>query len=70
MGVSNFSMVLYYLEDFIYRCGSIKTCHVQKHGTEIFDVDVWHYFMTCFKKDRAKIISDMYKMDINVQYTF
>ena len=47
---------------------SIQTCHVQKHGTEIIEVEVWHHFMTCFKKDRANIISDMYNMGTNVQY--
>ena len=31
----------------IYRRGSIKMCHVRKHGT-------WHDFMTCLKSARAK----------------
>ena len=39
----------------IHRRGSIKTCHVQKHGTEIIEVEVWLYFMTCSKYEEAKI---------------
>ena len=54
--------------DLIYRRGSIKTCHVQKHGSEIIEVEVWHHIMTCLKRDRAKTKSDMYKMDTNLQY--
>ena len=45
----------------IYRRGSIKMCHVRKHGT-------WHDFMTCLKRVGAKTKIDMYKMDTNVQY--
>ena len=52
----------------INRRGSIITCQVQKHGTEIFVVKVWLHFITILKSDGAKIKTAMYKMDINVQY--
>ena len=52
----------------IYCRGSIIMCQVQKHGTEIFEVEVWLHFITILKSDGAKIKTDMYKMDINVQY--
>ena len=53
---------------FVFRRGSIITCQVQKHGTEIFEVKVWLHFITISKSDSAKIKTEMYKMDINVQY--
>ena len=31
----------------IFRCGSIIMCQVQKHGTEIIEIEVWLHFMTC-----------------------
>ena len=52
----------------LYRVGSIITCQVQKHGTEIIEVEVWLHFITFSKNDGAKTKTDMYKMDINVQY--
>ena len=52
----------------IYRRGSIITCQVQKHGTEIIKVKVWLHFITITKSDGAKIKTAMYKMDVNVQY--
>ena len=56
------------IQFLIYRRGSIITCQVQKHGTEIFEVKVWLHFITISKSDGAKIKTEMYKMDINVQY--
>ena len=50
------------------RCGSIKTCHVQKHGAEIIEVEVWLYFMSCSKGQEAKTKCAMQKMDANVQH--
>ena len=41
------------------RRGSIITCHVQKHRTEI---------ITISKSDGAKTKTVMYKMDVNVHY--
>ena len=41
---------------------------VQKHETEIIEVEVCHHFMTCLNRDGAKTKSDIYKMDTNVQY--
>ena len=44
----------------IYRCGSIITCQVQKHESDIIEVEVWLHFMTCSKRDRAKPKTLMY----------
>ena len=52
----------------IYRRGIIITCQVQKHGTEIIEVEVWLHFITISKSDGAKTKTAMYKMDINVHY--
>ena len=56
------------LSDVTIRRGSIIPCQVQKHGTEIIEVEVWLHFMTCSKSDGAKTKSAMRKMDTNVQY--
>ena len=52
----------------IFRRGSIITCHVQKHRTEIIEVEVWLNFITISKSDGAKTKTVMYKMDVNVHY--
>ena len=52
----------------INRRGSIITCHVQKHRTEIIEVEVWLNFITISKSDGAKTKTVMYKMDVNVHY--
>ena len=51
---------------YIYRRGSIITCQVQKHGTEILEVEVWEDFMTCSKNDGAKPKTLMHKMNTDV----
>ena len=44
-------------------------CQVQKHGTEIIEVEVWLHLMTCSKGEGAKTKSAMHKIDTNVQHT-
>ena len=36
------------------RPGSFKTCYVQKHATEIIEVEVWHHILPCYGKDYVK----------------
>ena len=43
-------------------------CQVQKHGTEIIEIEVWLHFMTYSKGEGAKTKSAMHKIDTNVQH--
>ena len=40
-------IILVTITSTIIRCGSIIMCQVQKHGSEIIEVEVWLHFMTC-----------------------
>ena len=53
----------------IYRRGSFITCYVQKHGTEIIEVKVWHHIATCFEGKFVKAINVWWKMGSNLQHT-
>ena len=51
------------------RRGSFKTCYVQKHGTEIIEVEVWPYIATFSERESVKVINVLWSMGTNVQYT-
>ena len=53
----------------IYRRGSFKTCYVQKHATEIIEVEVWHHILPCYRKGYVKSTNVLLKVDTNVQHT-
>ena len=53
----------------INRRGSFITCYVQKHGTEIIEVKVWHHIATCSERKFVKAINVWWKMGSNLQHT-
>ena len=46
------------------RRGSFKTCYVQKHGTEIIEVEVWPYIATFSERESVKCINVLWSMGI------
>ena len=57
------------LSDVTIRRGSIIPCQVQKHGTEIIEVEVWHHITTCSGIESVKGTNVLWKMGPNVQHT-
>jgi len=55
--------------DFIWRCGSIITCYVQKHEIEIIEVKVWGPRVTCLKIKVFKMHPIMDEVGTNVSHS-
>ena len=49
--------------------GSFKTCYVQKHGTEIIEVEVWPHTIPCSIIKYVKGTNGLWRVGTNVQYT-
>ena len=42
-------------------------CYVQKHATDIVEVEDWHHMLPCYRKDCVKSTNVMLKVDTNVR---